>query len=127
MLASIAKQTFNLYTSPARFAWRQARRNLAILGKLAPTRKPDPEAAIIADQIFGLLCNQIGINPAALTKEQRIHQAKAAMANVEYGLGLALTEGIKATLLLSVRKDKAATPSPKSAVIEGEFHRQSTD
>lgn len=122
MLRAIARNALDLYTFPARAAYRQTRRNLdriqQLYGEVQRVRNDNRAAAEQARQELG---RRLGIDLSAMTREQRRHKAQAALANVEHGLSLAISEGLKALVLLTADdQEKNAKRPTDGIVIEGE-------
>ena len=121
MLATIARKSLDLYTLPARAAYRQTRRNLAAVRRVRDAvRQQRQQQSELTDQLIHQLGRQLGLDTSRLTREQRLHKARAALANVEYGLSMALSEGAKALVLMAVKDDAPKAPPRPGRVIEGE-------
>jgi phage FluMu protein gp41 len=124
MLAVLARKTFDLYTAPARFAYRQTRRNIAALQKMrGDFSQWQSETDAVVDQLLNQAGQRMGVDPAGMTQEERRRHARNALANVEYGLSLALREALKALILLSADDRKSPRPGDSGQVIDGECQR----
>lgn len=124
MLAALARKTFDLYTAPARFAYRQTRRNIVALQKMSGNfTQRQVQTDAIVDQLLNQAGEHLGIDLAKLSKEERQRHAHNALTNVEYGLSLALKESLKALVLLSTDDRKPPRQTGSCQVIDGECHR----
>ncbi len=124
MLASLARKTFDLYTAPARFAYRQTRRNIDALKTMRGNfTQWQSETDGVVDQLLNQAGQRLGVDPAKMSQEERRRHAHNALANVEYGLSLALKESLKALILLSADDRKPPKPANSGQVIDGEYQR----
>lgn len=121
MLSSVIKKTLDFYLIPLRFAHGQARRNLQLIKEIKSEIKELKKSSDFAiDQFFTLLSRDLRIDVANLSREQRLRQAQTALTNAEYGLSLAMSEALKALLLLAASDNRSLKTPPSGSVIDGQ-------
>jgi hypothetical protein len=125
LLRSLAKRTFDLYTAPARFAFRQGRKGVDRARQLkAEFRQNQLEMNVLADNLLQQAANALGVEPDKMTAEQREFAARMALSRAEQGLSLALQEILRAVVLMTApgsgSRGRSAGPPD---IIEGDFER----
>lgn len=125
MFAALAKKTLELYALPLRLTFRQTHKAAATLHRWGTdVGALRGEIELQANAALEQLRQQMGIDLASLSPQQRRHEAQRSLRDSETALSSALHHALRATLLLLGDEPTHPRGTKGSAhIIEGDYER----
>lgn len=124
MVTGIVRKAFDIYTTPARFALSQGRKNLQKVRELGgELRQFQLELTALTDELVAEAATALNIDTTKMSKEERELEAQLAISRAEQGLSIAFQELLKALILIKGDSKPGIARRKSGDVLEGTCER----